>query len=430
MSQIVCPKCGNIPPKRAQHCNQCGEKLPIQTETEIIEHPQSEQGKRWEWLWMGLVLLIMLCGASWFILQSLVDNSNIPTQVIESFEGQPNESVVVFDTLTATAVSENPTNTPIPITNSTPTSIQTPEIDPTQTATAVPSTSLPPTNTVIPPTATETAVAFDINSGRVAYSGLVADRSREIFYYEPAINNITQVTSDGYTDFDPAWSPDGTKIAYSSVRNSQFDIYIADLLSDTITRLTTNPGDDSHPDWSPDGNRILFHSNRDGEFDIYIINADGTNLGVVANSSNPELHPSWSPDGQRILFTKSINGLRQIYTMNLDGSDQRHIASDPIISYKIPTWSPDGTQIAFYHGPPDGTSDGIMIINADGSNIRPVTTDRSDFDPDWSPDGEWIIFHRKEGANRTIYRIRPDGSELTLLIGYPTDSRLPDWYLR
>ncbi len=148
-------------------------------------------------------------------------------------------------------------------------------------------------------------------------------------------------------DSMPSWSPDGTKIAFVS-RRTRFDadiplnneIYVmnADDGAD-LTRLTFSPFTDWFPSWSPDGTKIAFMSSRDENFEIYVMNADGTNPVNLTNHPSGDGHPSWSPDGTKIAFDSRRGNNGEIYVMNADGTHQVRLTSNRV-SDLSPSWSP------------------------------------------------------------------------------------------
>jgi len=138
--------------------------------------------------------------------------------------------------------------------------------------------------------------------------------------------------------------------------------------------LTSNPAQDAEPAWSPDGSHIAFTSTRDGTTDIYVMNADGSSPVRLTTGGGMQL--SWSPDGTKIAFV-GVGGLSVI---NVDGSDLRSLTNNA----SHPKWSPDGTKIAFtsYR---DGNWE-IYVINPDGSGLRNLTNDpATDMGPAWRP---------------------------------------------
>jgi Tol biopolymer transport system component len=210
-----------------------------------------------------------------------------------------------------------------------------------------------------------------------------------------------QITSTAGANLDPAWSPDGSKIAFASSRDGDFEIYSMGSSGENPVRLTQNPASDSRPAWSPDGSRIAFVSNRDGNAEIYVMNADGTNQLRLTSNVAADSDPDWSPDGARIAFSseREIGG---IWIMNADGSDARRITSNTWGDYQ-PAWSPDGSKLAFAHGV-SATSRDIYFVSSDGSSSAPFLAGLGNAtDPSWSPDGRNLAFSALQCASGWYY---------------------------
>ena len=264
-------------------------------------------------------------------------------------------------------------------------------------------------------------------NARIAYV-----RGGDIFSMSPDGTNQIDLTQHPATDTDPYWSPDRSKIAFSSNRGNNYDIYVMNADGTAPTRLTTNAKADDQPAWSPDGKKIAFASSRDGNWEIYWMNADGTGQVRLTKNAAPDLAPDWSPDGQKIAFTRNSS----IYVMNADGSGQKSLLVAGILYYSNPAWSPNGAKIAFdavYQGDPRNGY-GLGIMNADGTNLVGIT---SGMQPSWSPDGQKVVFASDRDsnchtpvsrcANMEIYLSNPDGSEPTRLTTNTTNDVLPDW---
>jgi len=195
---------------------------------------------------------------------------------------------------------------------------------------------------------------------------------------DPARDSTGHVI-DTTSNFHPAWSPDGTKIAFASSRDTNPEIYVMDPNGTNIVRLTHDAADDAQPVWSPDGNRIAFATNRDGNNEIYVMNADGSLQVNLTKHGGSDLAPAWSPDGTKIAFQSDRSSGYAVWVMNADGSNAVRL-TDPVPPSGAPSWSPDGTRIAYEQ---DGD---IWVMNTDGTRkIRITSGFWADGLPRWRP---------------------------------------------
>ena len=246
--------------------------------------------------------------------------------------------------------------------------------------------------------------AFPGKNGKIAFVSGFGDRDSEIGTMKANGDNQTQLTNNDHVDdFDPAYSPNGRKIAFASDRSGNRDLYTMSANGTDKKRLTTSKSFDINPAWSPDGTRIAFlrgAPNR-GNRDIYVINKDGTGLTRLTTSQLADKAPAWSPDGTKIAFERGFLG--RIFVMKAARVSETNrpkrvtTGSSNTLWEQDPAWSPDGTWIA-YSRLLDGVSD-IYAIRPDGSGqIQLTTCCPSPFlgenDPAWSPDGTKIAFSR------------------------------------
>jgi Tol biopolymer transport system component len=253
--------------------------------------------------------------------------------------------------------------------------------------------------------------------GQIVYAAdqiyvMRADGSRQ-----RALTNIP----GGYGE--PAWSPNGKRIAFVSDRDGPrfvFQLYVMNADGSGQTRITDEPVSARSPAWSPDGTRIAFSSERNGNEDIYLVNPDGSNLVAINNDVGQDRNPTWSPDGTRIAFDRNSSN---VWVMNAGGSGQIQLTQSPGFTSSVePAWSPRGDKIAFSSSqqrPTDQVRE-IYVMNPDGTNATRVATNTTgilpgDFLPAWSPDGSSIAFTTTRNRQQEIYSIKANGTGLTNL---------------
>jgi TolB protein len=276
-------------------------------------------------------------------------------------------------------------------------------------------------------------------NGKIAFTS-DRDGNLEIYVMNNDGTGQVRLTSNPGTDSLPAFSPDGRKIAFISQNPSPtFAVNIKLMNADGTNQIELTPityfnsqypwEDNKSLSWSPDGSKIAF----DDAGEIFTINVDGSNRTNLTNHPDGDSAPSWSPDGSRILFVSSRVGFMTMHTMNADGSDVRALPSEGEFWDMLPDWSPTGNKIVFAVGsenyiPP------LYIANADGTNRQPFdgcdgfcASHRNK--PKWSPDETKIVFQISQHfSNDTeIYVKNVNGGGLTQLTNTNGRNFQPSW---
>lgn len=290
-------------------------------------------------------------------------------------------------------------------------------------------------------------------NGRISFMRHDSDGHWQIWTANPDLTAEHQITDGTFDNALATWSPDGTRLAFSSTRDDTAgtgavsDIFVMNADGSGVTKLTTSANWSEAPAWSPTGDLIAFLSAdpdpaRTG---LYVVHPDGTELrrvtAVPTGSARPVFHasPRFSPDGRSLAYTVARPGtdvpggyrgeVKALYIAAIDGSSPRQITSWGV-NADDPDWSPDGKHIVFEtiidHL---GHTNRLMMVDADGSNLHQLTNDHGttgignfdalrieqSFNPVWSPDGTTIIFSHFELTESGqfllgLQTIHPDGT--------------------
>ena len=266
------------------------------------------------------------------------------------------------------------------------------------------------------------ATGYAFRRAKIAFTS-TRDGNSEIYVMDRDGSDHVRLTYDPAIDSDPALSPDGRRIAFVSRRNGGADrIYVMDSDGEKLMQLTKD-SNCSDPAWSPDGKKIAFVSNRNGgNIQIWVIDADGKNP-IRLTDGVSDSYPDWSPDGNRIAFTSgNIGGDSHVYVMDADGRNPQQLTRDAGHK-RMPSWSPDSRHIAYV------SSHRIWVMDSDGENQRRLTNINGDEHPTWSPQSDAIAFHAAgRGDGRGIYVVDLTNGAVNVMQHAPGFSdREPDW---
>lgn len=210
-------------------------------------------------------------------------------------------------------------------------------------------------------------------------------------------SNLTKHTDGlGYID-QPFWSPDGEAVILADRENIVADSEIIRIVLGQFgyQNITQNDADDLDPSWSPDGTKIAYVSDREGNYEIYIMGADGSNPTRITFTDEWESLPRWSPDGTKIAFHSNVEGNFDIFMINVDGSDLMRLTEHPAQDVS-PIWSPDSNFIAFVSLRDDNrwqdcrdarecNSEIYLVDISSGDLIKLTNNPSADVNPAWQP---------------------------------------------
>jgi eukaryotic-like serine/threonine-protein kinase len=333
--------------------------------------------------------------------------------------------------------------TPEALRTFTPTVPFTPSITPTQTLPPIVEATHTPVNTPLP-----VAAPWGGGHGQIAFASTRSGLP-QIYLVNADGTGLTALTNMENGACQPAWSPDGSQIVFISPCRARVDFYENNYYRDSslylinadgtdLRPLTTVPGADIEPAWSPDGTRIAFTSLRDGRWEVYVITVENRTVIRLTTSVGGNLEgssqPAWSPSGNQIAYAVKRFGAYQIWVMDDTGQNAVQIArSGTQLWDYLPFWSPDGELIYFNqrNPPPVLVRPWLMNIRYEDRETNAPT--RLDFprpieDVEFSSDGLWMIFEGMDSqGNRDIYLMTVTGGNRTRLTDDPGIDFDPAW---
>jgi len=271
-----------------------------------------------------------------------------------------------------------------------------------------------------------TKLAFDSDRDGERVTGTVENRGvKEIYTADYDGENQRRVTTNRTLNINPAWSPDGRSIAYTSYRRGPPNIFVSHIYEGTLDEVTKGPGENWLPAWSPDGTRFAFTSTRDGNAEIYVANRDGSNVRRLTNNPAIDSTPTWAPTGTQVAFTSDRSGSPQIYIVAADGlGNVQRLTSESYADR--PTWSPAPfNEIAY--AARNGPGFNIKVIDVATRQTKQITFDEgSNESPAYAPNGRHIAFMSTRAGKAQIFTITRDGRNLKQLTRTGNNYQ-PDW---
>ena len=240
--------------------------------------------------------------------------------------------------------------------------------------------------------------------------------------------------SDGYGEqtvlstsepiMSPAWSPDGSHLAYVTFEQNHAVVYVQSLLTNQRRVVASFPGSNSAPAWSPDGKQLAVVLTRDGGSHIYLARPDGSDLRRLTFSEAIDTEPNFSPDGQSLLFTSNRGGSPQIYRMPVEGGEAERLTFDSGNNFS-PRYSPDGKSFTYSH-----LANGLFYVATQDfatKQMQLLTDGGWEKKPSFAPNGKLILFSTEAQGRGILATVSVDGRVKQRMFPQAGNIREPTW---
>ncbi len=256
-------------------------------------------------------------------------------------------------------------------------------------------------------------------------------RRKELYIADYDGFNVRQVTVNRQLSILPGWTPGGRGIVYTSYRNGDPQIFLSWIFEGRSVPNVTNerPGTQAFAAVvSPDGRKIAYSSNRGGNFDIWVANIDGTNARNLTGTPAQDTAPCWSPSGLEIAFTSGRSGSAQLWVMDNEGLNLRRLST--VGNYNDAcAWNPsrEFAEIAYSSRLEDGGFE-IAVVDLATGQVRQLTTGRGSCEyPSWAPNGRHLLFSCNRGGTWQLAQTDRMGSKIRSIAVGPGNSVQADW---
>ena len=267
--------------------------------------------------------------------------------------------------------------------------------------------------------------AFDTRIAYVTAVGLGQNTQYSLIIADSDGYNPQTVVRSREPLLSPAWSPDGSKLAYVSFEHGNSAIYVQDITTGSRRLLSGKKGINGAPNFSPDGRKLAMSLSFEGNPEIYVMDLGGGALTRITNNLSIDTEPEWVPDGSGLVFTSDRSGKPQLYQVPATGGTPQRLTfqgqynADASISY-------DGSKIAMVQG--NGNVYRIAIMDKSlGDQVKFVSPGSLDESPSFAPNASMLLYASTEGSHGVLYAVSADGRVRQRLVLSDGDVREPAW---